>query len=376
MTSKSRLLATAVSLVALAGLAAAPSTAEAGKRKGKTQLTPPELSPDQDAVGVVRAKQKKRGGKIIVKLKRLDPKTLYEVRDEETDAVLGQVRTNRRGRATLRIDESELALAKTATDARDDVAVFDEDGECVLRVENDEEREDGEDEGEENEEDGAGEPGYAFEDYGEEDGAHGSVMMLSLPELEMECFSFTFFLPSDDTGEMEVIEFNEYSVDTPMGDDLPLDVETVRDLEGRRFEIREIDGGEVLLDGELPDLRDLEIPFFGGMPGMGGGAMPPMGIPGMGNGDDGMMARPMPLPMPFDIWDDEELDPLYSLWIADGDGTMQKVADLDRFQFPVFDWEDCPDDEEHEDDEEDDEDEGDGEETTRPDPGQFFGLFR
>jgi hypothetical protein len=53
-------------------------------RVERFELVTPVRSPDADAEGVVKVKQRKRGAKSTIRLKKLTPGATYEVRDADT----------------------------------------------------------------------------------------------------------------------------------------------------------------------------------------------------------------------------------------------------------------------------------------------------
>src|SRR6187455_213930 len=101
MDSRIALCAVALGL----SLVAAPDALarDGGNRVKRLELTRPSDGPDADAEGVVRIERTKGADRTVIRLSHLDPRTVYEVRDAATDELLGQVRTNRRGRATFNL---------------------------------------------------------------------------------------------------------------------------------------------------------------------------------------------------------------------------------------------------------------------------------
>ena len=106
----------------------ATSTAEAAKSKRKkknkarnVELIRPFFSADADAEGVLRVKTNKAGQTGVLKLKNLDAKAWYEVRDAETDEVAAaqlavDAEIEQREVARLAL---ELELAANGPDALD-----------------------------------------------------------------------------------------------------------------------------------------------------------------------------------------------------------------------------------------------------------------
>lgn len=236
----------AVCAVALGvSLVAAPDAFARDRRKvDRLELTRPAGGPDADAKGVVRIERARSGDRTVIRLSHLDPRTVYEVRDAATNDLLGEVRTNRRGRASFNLTRSlakaALAGGSDGADAPDDVQIFDgETGDCVLEggvvVDPCEDLL----------------AGYA--DYENDAGDYGSVFMESAPGFDSEFFSFTFF----SSQESFAAAYYDFTRMTLLGDELPLGAESVTELAGRAFEVRGPDGA-VLLDDVLPDLEKEE----------------------------------------------------------------------------------------------------------------------
>jgi hypothetical protein len=227
-------------------LAAAPDALAKGgnKRVQRLELTRPAGGPDADAEGVVRIERARAGDRTMLRLTHLDPRTVYEVRDAATDELLGQVRTNRRGRATFNLSRNLAKAAEAggsdAAGGVEDVQIFDgETGDCVL-------------------EGGVvADPcegllaGYA--DYESDAGDYGSVFMESAPGFDSEFFSFTFF----SSRESFAAAYYDFTRGTLFGGERPLGVESVTELAGRAFEVRDADGA-VVLDDVLPELEEEE----------------------------------------------------------------------------------------------------------------------
>lgn len=265
-----RLPRTACTLALLAGcalFAAAPAAhAKRGKKnKGaKVELVRPAEGADADATGVLRVKTRKSGvRKLVLKLRNLDPKTWYEVRDLDTDELLGTVRTNRRGKATKKIKLAADAEAfKASTGGTDGVTVVRQgDDSDVLMGELDDEGTD--------DTTGASEPGYGFAWYGDFGGINAQVSMFG--EERADTFSLTLCIPADDENEETLYEL--FATDADDGE-LPLDVDEVAELSERRFRIVDADGA-VVFDSELPEFEtfdegpyrpfdDIEWPEFDG----------------------------------------------------------------------------------------------------------------
>jgi hypothetical protein len=97
------LFAGAAFLLALES-AAPEAAAKGGKPALKTDLVLGAAGEGSDAEGRMTLKQGRRGDRLKIRLRNLEPRTNYEIVDDATDAVLKTVRTNRRGNAktTLR----------------------------------------------------------------------------------------------------------------------------------------------------------------------------------------------------------------------------------------------------------------------------------
>jgi hypothetical protein len=229
-----------------AALLAAPDAFARERRKevDRLELTRPAGGPDGDAQGVVRIERARGGDKTVLRLTHLDPRTVYEVRDASTDELLGQVRTNRRGKATFNLSRNLAKAAESeggdAAGDVEDVQIYDADsGECVL------------------------EGGvvtdpcegllFGYADYTNDAGDYASVFMESAPGFDSESFSFTFFASPD----AERSAYYDFTRMTLLGDELPLGVESVSELAGRDFEVRGPDGA-VLFDDVLPELEEQE----------------------------------------------------------------------------------------------------------------------
>lgn len=225
-----------------------PHAAIAGDRGGNKDTTTIALSrpsdgTDADAEGKVRVERGRKGEQTVLQLSRLDPRTVYEVRDAATGETLGEVKTNRRGRANFNLTKR---LAKRAAaegfgeDGVEDVEIVDpETGECVL-------------------EGGVvADPceglQFGWADYRNDAGDSASIFMESAPGFDSESFSLTFF-PIQESFAAAYFDFHR---DTLLGDTLPLGVDSVIELAGRGFQIVAPDG-TVLLDDVLPDLEEEE----------------------------------------------------------------------------------------------------------------------
>ena len=151
--------------------------------------------------------------------------------------------------------------------------------------------------------------GYA--DYCAEDGTFGSVVMqrYDFEERAYDQFYFSLMVPGamDECYGWYEWTFHDVFADQDTG--LPLGVESVRDLAGREFEVRDA-GGSAVLGGALPMLESLgDIPIWyypaGGDDGSGG-------IADRGEGEG---------------------DAAYTLWIADDGGELVKAADFVTYDY-------------------------------------------
>lgn len=331
--------AIALAVVATAALWSATPSAEAGQRRSKVervQLIRPDHTTDTDAAGMVKVRDGRRVDVMIVNVRRLNPRTEYEVRDIETDDTLASVRTNRRGRARVRLRASTVRKAPLE-ELPNAVGIFEkETDECVL----------------ETDEPIGDPPVEGFADYKGDEGHTGLVGLLSIPDLEMECFLLTMFPPVEEGDEGDEgddranshdacpTEFFELMIEKGAGDELPLGVESARELAERAFEIRDGDG-VVVLGGNLPAVDEIEwMKPFPGTPPMND--LPPMDdmpqimLPpmrdGAGNGIGGIM---------FDFPEPEKSE--FVLWIADEDGVLQEIDALNHIDFGDY-FDDFPED--------------------------------
>jgi hypothetical protein len=334
MDSRIALCAVALGL----SLVAAPDAlARDGRNRVKRlELTRPSDGPDADAEGVVRIERTKGADRTMIRLSHLDPKTVYEVRDAATDEPLGQVRTNRRGRATFNLTRTMAKSAEAgggdAASGVSDVQILDGGtGDCVLQggvvVDPCEGLLDG------------------FADYENEAGDYGSVFMESAPGFESEFFSFTFF----SSRESFAAAYFDFTRMTLLGDELPLGVESVTELAGRAFEVRSPEG-DVLLDDVLPELEqsecitiDPEKPDDGGDWGdfwsgdwTGGGGD---GLPGAGDGSygaDGTYRSAAKSGVRDGADGNGGSSPSgFTLWIEDENGELQQAGEFDQILYDV-----------------------------------------
>ena len=388
-------------VLASVGTASAAKARNRGKNKTRNsarnvELLRPATGSDADATGILRVRSNRTGSTGVLKLRQLDPRTWYEVRDAETDEVLGRVRTNRRGKAKLKI-RRKVDAGKLKWELPDGIEIFAADGDLALLAGDVFERvEDGI---------GDGAPAFGFESYEGADGITAIANLVSFPGGDFESFHVSVIpARSDDAAPDFAFEF---SASTYSGDELPLDVETVTELGGRDFEVLDGDGN-VLVSGTLPNVEALEfempslgdLPMFGDMPTRDelpkfgdlfrGTSPAKRGSGNAGNAEDGThrsgfdfdfdfgddfefdfgddfqfdfdfedLFTRMPFDMlPFPLPETEESDLV--LRIADADGTLTDVGNFAKITLPDFEWE-CPveHDGEYDKDHADDGDDGD-----------------
>jgi hypothetical protein len=152
--------------------------------------------------------------------------------------------------------------------------------------------------------------GYA--DYFNDDGTFASVVMqrYDFEEKAYDQFYFSLMVPGAMDECFGWYEWTFYDVFADQDTGLPLGVESVRDLAGREFEVRDAEGNAVL-GGALPALESLgDIPIWyypaGGGDGTGG-------LRDDGSGGEG--------------------DAAYTLWITDDGGALVKAADFATYDF-------------------------------------------
>ena len=381
----------ATAAVAASLLLAGAGTADAGKRNNKrdVELVRPSAAPDADASGVLRITTSKRGEKGLLKLRNLDAKTRYEVHDGDTDEVLGIVRTDRRGKAKMKLRRKVSAVGKSGSfDMPGNIEICRLDDDTPLLVGDTDVPELGE------------APAFGFGHYEGAPGWAAFVDMFSFAAEDMEGFhlSLSSFPTRDDEmvrplargpmvrGPIDLGETYDYSRDTFAGDELPLGVDSVAELAGRAFRIVDADDN-VLVRGVLPELQRPEwqrpewgmpeLPDFPQRPEHGGGPnhdrppdargpagkfgglldrLPEFDMPAFGwdwdvdalfqnpdrpNADNWDFIDIMPPDfMPFPAPEREESD--LRLEIADENGDLTDVGNLDRIIFPEIDWPEWP----------------------------------
>ena len=217
---------------------AAPAAAKSPNARSLDLVRTAEAS-DTDALGDLRLRNNRKGETGRLRLSNLEPRTWYEVVDAASGDVLGEVRTNRRGKAKMKLRHRALS-GKTRFDVPDSIEVRHRDtGETLLRVDTD------------GASDGMFDGAYGFAEYEGLDGHVAWVDMLSLPEAEVESFTLSLQPPYDPEATRDV--WYELSAGTHAGE-LPLDVATVTELAGRAFRIVS-DAGTVLVRGRLPEME-------------------------------------------------------------------------------------------------------------------------
>lgn len=262
-----------------------------GKRVEKAQLARPVRAQDADAEGNVRIRHGRKADRITVRLRHLDPRTNYTVRDADTDEVLGTVTTNRRGKGKLRVKRRRQVDGKAATtEDVDSVAVYKEGSDVFVLV------------GGPNDEFGF--PGDFDPSFG--DGFYGTLLG---PNASISMFtdgadhdSFYAAL-SVDTGDGR--QYLEYYAESVGDETLPLGVDSVSDLAERPFVIEDAEGDEVVA-GDLPEMQDL-VDFTDGF------VLPEP--PELGEDDDRKFVGP------------------FTLRIEDDEGTLQDVGEFESIDY-------------------------------------------
>ena len=310
----------ALAVAGLAALALGAGADDAWARGGgraearRLELTRPAGGVDDDASGEVRVRQLANGERAIVEVRNLDPRTRYEVRDPDTDRVLGILRTNRRGRGTLKIDDSRRGK-RAQLDGVARVQVLDgETGEPVLEGDLPDNGDNG------SADDGSGDEFLiGFDTYENDEGDLATATMGAFGADSF--FDFTF-LPAPDANDRGWMSIYSYTVDTAAGDELPVGADSAQDLVGRAFELRDADGN-VVVAGDLPELESIAPWDPGEEPGIaypeGNGVPAKRGpaasaeAPEAGEGANGSG---------------------YFLWIENDEGDLEECGELEGYDDP------------------------------------------
>lgn len=356
------------SLVAIGVLAGGTGAAEAKGRGGRgnargnhAELSRPAHAADQNAAGSVEVN---RNGSTVT-VRNLDPRTTYDVVDGQTGDRVGSLRTNKKGKGSFKFGggKKTRAAENSGADAGelpDDLEIIDPStGECVL-------------EGDltvVNLEDWEYLYGWLYEGDAETGTVICNMSSSTDPSMEgrVEDFSFTYCPPYGDGAEFEGDVPHTFSAGTYYGVDLPFGVESVGELSGRAFEVRDLDGN-VLRSGVLPELETLVLePMPGEDPGIWEGEWDNWEQWETGDGtdwtwdgefnwDEGLFGD-----MPgfgMEPWFDggparantrrskefepELIDNGFRLWIENGEGDMEEVAPLLTYDWGDVIWIDDP----------------------------------
>ncbi len=276
MNSRNTICAVALGATLLVG---GEAFAKGGTPKRQTmQLT--RSSSDADATGTVTVTHGKNGDQTIITLSHLNPRTTYEVRDSSTGAVLGSVKTNRRGRATFDLTKNVQKAASNGGSS--DGTTTDPTGVDVVDTSTDTTVLTG------TVTPPAAVPAEGFADVTDDAGDEAMIDMATDPTVPDDSFSLTFYPANDPNADPTsgTSFYYDMNLDTGNGDALPLGVASVSDLAGRDFEIHGADGS-VVLSGTLPTLTpDDSSDDDGSSYGNGSGGDMNGGCPGMG-GDFG-----------------------------------------------------------------------------------------
>lgn len=279
----------AVGLVSMALVGGADVLGAA--RSGVWRLDPVDGGSDPDCSGTVRLRRHGGRDSMAVSLRRLDPRTTYEVRDGASGIVLGETRSDRRGRARLRVASTQKSTAFDLRGIRDIEVVDGATGDVVLSGS-------APSPSDQPLVDGIGSAYYPVSDIG---GA--SIDIYSVPDFAAESITISFAIGREDG---TASWFYDYLADAQSEGGLPLGVARAAELAGRAFEIRDADGNAVLAD-KLPELEPFEAPSRDGTvkrDTLPGAVDPSNSVPGAADA------------------------PRFTLHIADEDGVLQYVADL------------------------------------------------
>jgi hypothetical protein len=231
-------------LVLATGDALAASGKGGRKRVQTIELTRPSGGRDADATGTVKVTHGANGDRTTIDLSHLGPRTRYEIHDSATGALLGTVRTNRKGHATFNLTRSLTKSASANGSNAGGVSNVDivdpTTGDPVL----------------------TGDvtpapvvPQFGYADYSDDAGDTADAFLSSDPDNGVETFSFEFFPVGDPNATSW--SFYDMNLDTSNGDALPLGVASAADLAGRQFQVIGPDG-TVVLDDKLPDVQAVD----------------------------------------------------------------------------------------------------------------------
>jgi len=313
-----------------------------GAKRQTAQMIRPAGGGDADAQGTITVTHGKRADSKVIRLSHLTPRTLYEIRDSDTGALLGKVRTNRKGNAVFNLSKS-LARRKKASangaDASDPQSVDVVDpstGDQVLT-------------GDVTPPAPVPAEGYAY--VSDDAGDSADVFVATNPD-KGDVLSVNFYPVNDPNVDPTTGDsfFYDLNLDTTNGDTLPLGAQSVSEFAGRAFEIHAADG-TVVLAGTMPNLDPIDVtppedpgfpgdpvPMPGGCPGMGGPNFDPSVF-------DGSFADPSQFPNGGSLPPGNAYfgprksatkrahkkgagaDP-FTLFLADAEGALHDVADL------------------------------------------------
>ncbi len=289
-------LSVASLLVVAGGVASGGVQSSRGPRVAP--LAPVAESRDADASGTLRLRESGDRASLVVSLRRLEPRTTYTVREADDGALLGDVRTNRRGRARLRVAGTRRSARVDLRNVGAVEVVHGRTGEIVLTGDA-APRSDPSDATRE----GTSGIGYGY--YPVSDIGAAMVEMHSVPDFGYESISIEFGISPPDR---RASWFYSYLGDASFGDGLPLGVARASELAGRAFEIRD-DAGNAVIAADLPELDPLDIPSRNGVQQRS--ARNTTGDPaGTASGEESTTG------------------PRFTFHVAEGDGVMRYVADL------------------------------------------------
>ncbi len=305
--------------LALAALTLVPATPALAKKAETVELVPPGDTGETDASGKVKIVHRKRGDRMVVRIKKLARHTVYNVVDADTGEVLGSIRTNKRGRGRLVLTEGRSTLpGKVAAIEElpdhidivadgDDARVLETEADPLLLV--------------------------GLEEYTGDAGDKASITLISIPArpesdmMDIECFILSLAPPLEEGEGFPDVSY-ALMLDSVTGDDMPLGVDHASELAERAFEIRD-GNGTVWVAGDLPAVVGLDENGPG--PGPEDWVLPEMDdVPNWRDGsdrDDGSSwngSFTYPQPVEYDV----------TLWIADEDGILTRTHNLLRIDLP------------------------------------------